>query len=140
MLFRSNNPFRRLIANLRGQDPANPNADYVDTLEHYAQVHRTSRFNSVFILGGLNYGTQDYIGQQLEIIVTYLLFKRDAKIYWRFYTEPDPSDPEADTFFYWTPTLIQTFADQFNFEIVELMDDADNSLYSYWYSYNRAQW
>ena len=90
-----------------------------------------------FCLGGLNYGTQDYIQQQIATIDK-ILYPRDAKIYWRFYTAPIEGDPNAANFFYWTPDLINYFANLFNYEVVEMMDDANNSIYSYWWSNNRS--
>ena len=130
-----NNPFYGMISNLTGIDPYNPLADHAMTVEQFAYSYKADKFNVAFCLGALNFGSQAEIQAKLATIIS-TLRKRDGRIYFRFYTNP-PSDSPGN-FFVWTYDLVQYFAELFNFEIMAMAPDADNTIYAEWWSNNRS--
>ena len=120
-----NNPFKGMIANLRGIDPVNPNADVVITLEQYVVTHRTTRYNVAFCLDAFN-GTEDYIRSQIALLMQKMQ-KRDVRIYWRTTTVGD---------YPWTFDMHQRLAEQFDYHVLEAVYDANNTIYTEWLSNN----
>lgn len=132
-----NNPFHNMIPNLIGVDPYNSKADYVMTTEQFAYSHKAQQFNVAFLLGAVNFGTQAEIQAKISLVIS-MLRKRDARIYFRCYTVPPEGAPA--NFFSWSYDLQMYFANLFNFSIVDMEAEADNSIYAEWWSNNRSMW
>lgn len=130
-----NNPFQGLIPNLTGQDPYDPRADAVMTLEQFAYTNVAQKFNTAFVLGGINFGTQQEIESQIATVCR-LLRTRDARIFWRAYTQAPPDSP--NNFFAWDYNLQMSMAAKFNFEIVDIEADTNNTIYAEWLSLSRS--
>jgi hypothetical protein len=129
------NPFKGMVPNLVGQDPYNSKADTVMTMDQFAYTNIAQKFNVAFVLGGINYGTQAEIDQQIATVVK-LLRKRDGRIYWRCYTQPPVGGPP--NFFAWDYTKQMAAAAMFNFEIIDMEADTGNTIYAEWWSNSRS--
>jgi hypothetical protein len=117
-----NNPFKGMIPNFLGIDPANSAADYVITLEDYTRTHNTTKFNVAFCLNAFDNGTEDYIESQVASVVQ-LMVKRDARIYWRTNT--------AGTY-HWTVDAHTRLAAMFNYRVVGATAETGNNIYAEW--------
>lgn len=115
-----NNPFKGMLANLRGIDPTNPKADYKLSLQDYANAHRATKFNVAFCLNAFDNGTPEYIISQVALVIQ-LMNKRDARIYWRTATNS-----------FWTFAQHTALAHQFNYHIAGMTTDANNTIYAEW--------
>lgn len=128
------NPFKGIIPNLVGIDPAFPEADFQLSLEDYVVSHRTLRFNVAFCLGSINFGTREDIEHQIDL-VTRILKARDTRIYWRCNPgQKDHGNAEcADVPFYdWSFDEHVRLAEKFNYEIREMEWDSRNRIYAEW--------
>ena len=74
------NPFKGLIKNLIGIDPAFEEADYKLTLEDFVSS-TNKKFDVIFCLGSINFGTREDIERQIELLS--FLLTDHGKIYWR---------------------------------------------------------
>ena len=124
------NPFKQLIANLVGIDPAFGQADYMTTIEDFVT---DLRFDVAFCLGSINFGTEETILKQIQLVVN--LLNPSARIYWR--CNPGLKDHgniqcQDIEFFAWTPKILEQYAKQFNFEVVDLRNDFNNRIYCEW--------
>ena len=124
------NSFKPLIANLIGIDPAFGQADYQTTIEDFVT---DQRFDVALCLGSINFGNENTIRNQIKCVVN--LLKPTARIYWR--VNPGLQDHgnkecQAIEFFPWSPRLLNDFAKEFGFEVVELKNDLNNRLYCEW--------
>jgi hypothetical protein len=132
------NPFKGLIPNLVGVDPAFDQADYKLTLEEYATAHPAQKFNVAFCLGSVNFGTQGEIEHQIDL-VTKLLHKRDSRIYWRCNPgSADHGNQECNQidFFPWSCDELIRLAEKFGFRVVDMDWDSNNRIYAEWWSTN----
>lgn len=124
------NPFKSLIANLVGIDPAFGQADVMTTIEEF---RTEQRFDVAFCLGSINFGSEENIKNQIKCVVN--LLQPTARIYWR--VNPGRQDhgnkecKEID-FFPWSPKLLKEYAKEFGFKLIDLKQDLNNRLYSEW--------
>ena len=124
------NSFKSLIANLVGIDPAFGQADVMTTIEEF---NTEQRFDVALCLGSINFGTEENIKNQIKCVVN--LLQPNARIYWR--VNPGRQDhgnkecKEID-FFPWTPQLLEEYATEFGFDLVEIKQDLNNRLYCEW--------
>ena len=72
------NPYKNLIKNLVGIDPANDAADHKEQIEFF---DTDQRFDVAFCLGSLNFGDKTVVEYQIGRIMR--LMKPKSKIYWR---------------------------------------------------------
>jgi hypothetical protein len=124
------NPFKTLIANLVGIDPAFSQSDCQTTIEDFKT---DQRFDVAFCLGSINFGNEANIKNQIKCVVD--LLNPEARIYWR--VNPGRQDhgnkecKEID-FFQWTPNLLEQYAKDFGFNITEIKEDLNNRIYCEW--------
>jgi hypothetical protein len=124
------NIFKPLIANLIGIDPAFKQADVMTTIEEFKTEQR---FDVAFCLGSINFGNKETITNQIKCVVN--LLKPTSRIYWR--CNPGLKDhgnqqcSEID-FFPWSPQLLNEYANEFGFKIVEIRNDFNNRIYCEW--------
>jgi hypothetical protein len=124
------NVFKPLVANLVGIDPAFAQADVVTTIENFATEQR---FDVAFCLGSINFGQEQTIKHQIQCVVN--LLKEQARIYWR--CNPGLQDHgnlqcQQIDFFPWSPALLEQYANEFGFKVVEIQQDLNNRLYAEW--------
>jgi len=124
------NSFKTLIANLVGIDPAFGQADHQTTIENFSTKQR---FDVAFCLGSINFGNEKTIKNQIQCVVK--LLKPTARIYWR--VNPglqDHGNKECKSieFFPWSVPLLITYAEEFNFQVVDIKDDLNNRIYCEW--------
>ena len=124
------NFFKPLIKNLVGIDPAFLQADIVTTIENFTT---NQKFDVAFCLGSINFGDEHVIKNQIKCVVN--LLKPSSRIYWR--CNPGLKDHgnqqclEID-FFPWSPQLLNEYANEFGFKIVEIRNDYNNRIYCEW--------
>lgn len=124
------NSFKPLITNLVGIDPAFSRADVMTTIEDFKTEQR---FDVAFCLGSINFGSEEIIKNQIDCVVN--LLNPTARIYWR--VNPGLQDhgnkecKEID-FFPWSSKLLEKYANEFGFKIVEICDDFNNRIYCEW--------
>ena len=124
------NPFKGHIANLTGIDPAFDQADYKCTIEEFES---NVTFDVAFCLGSINFGTEETVLTQIKCVVN--LLKPHGRIYWRCNPgrrDHGNSECEAIDFFPWTKQLHKKYAEQFDFELVDIQDDNNNRIYAEW--------
>jgi len=131
----ANNPFKGMIANLVGVDPVNSAADQVMTMEQFAYSFKSQKFDVAFCLGSINYGTDADIQRQIATVID-VLKKRDSRIYWRCFA--GGTDQAGNPYYPWTFDKHVEFAELFNFSVVEMYPDANNSIYAEWLTNNRS--
>ena len=118
----ANNPFKGMVPNFRGQDPNNTRADYVMTIDQYAAVHKTSKFNNAMVLNGLDNVPAGGMDHYVRVIAS-VMVKRDARIFWR--TATNNTYP-------WTFAEHARLAALINYEIVALTMETDIDIYAEW--------
>ena len=123
-----NNPFKGMIPNFRAQDPANPNADYVMSIDQYEAAHKTNKFNVALILNGFDDAEIGSMDIYVKIIAN-LMFKRDAKIFWR--TAVNGAYP-------WTFDEHTRLAALINYSVVGMVMETDTEIYAEWNSNVRS--
>ena len=119
-----NNPFKGMIANFRAQDPVNPHADFVMTIDYYASIHRAAKFHIAMILNGLDNvapGGMDYYVK----VIAGLMVKRDARIFWR--TAMNGSYP-------WTFDEHTRLAASINYSVEAMAMETETDIYAEWTS------
>lgn len=124
------NPYKSLIANLVGIDPAFGQADYQTTIEDFVTEQQ---FDVAFCLGSINFGDADNIRNQIQCVIN--LLKPTARIYWR--VNPGRRDHgnkecQAIDFFPWSAELLDEYAKDFGFALVDVKQDLNNRLYAEW--------
>lgn len=124
------NLFKQRIPNLIGIDPAFDQADIKTTIE---ELNIDKKFDVAFCLGSINFGSEDVIRQQIKCVVNHL--KPKSRIYWR--CNPGLKDHgnkqcQDIDFFPWSPQLLEQYAHEFGFRIVEIKEDFNNRLYCEW--------
>lgn len=124
------NPFKTLIPNLVGIDPAFGEADVMTTIEDF---RTEQRFDVAFCLGSINFGTEENIKNQIECVVN--LLNPCARIYWR--CNPGLKDHgnkqcQDINFFPWRIDLLKQYAEEFGFDVVDVKNDFNNRIYCEW--------
>jgi hypothetical protein len=120
----ANNPFKGMVPNFRGQDPTNPNADFILPIDDYAKTHKTSKFNNAIILNGFDTypaGSLDYWVQ----VIASLMFKRDSRIFWR--TAINNTYP-------WTFDEHIRLAATINYSVIGMVMETETDIYAEWNS------
>ena len=102
------NPFRALLPNVVGIDPAFEQADVHCTIEQFVT---DQLFDVATCLGSINFGSRDTIELQVAKVVS--LLKPAARIYWRLNPgRKDHADPACQQipFFPWTLEYLNELA------------------------------
>jgi hypothetical protein len=128
------NPFKSLVKNVIGIDPAFAQADYKCTIEEY-EPNRL--FDVATCLGSINFGTSEIIERQIEKVVSCLT--PSSRIYWRL--NPGRRDHDNKqcldiSFFPWTFDKLNVFAKKHNYvQTVEKIDEhlTRPRLYAEWH-------
>jgi hypothetical protein len=127
------NPFKQLVKNAYGIDPANNAADEKVSIENFVP---TKKYDVITCLGSINFGDEEIISKQIEKVVDCL--SSSGRIYWRL--NPGRKDHTSDLcnripFFPWTFEKLKEFADLHSFEQCnEAVDEDDRivRLYAEW--------
>jgi len=125
------NPFRGIIANLVGIDPAFEQADHQVTIEQYLP---NRQFDVALCLGSINFGPLSKITEQIEQVISWL--KPRARIYWR--CNPglkDHGNAECNSidFFPWSIELHQVLSKHYGFELKEVkIESTKQRIYAEW--------
>lgn len=127
------NPFKGLIHNLVGIDPAFPEADYQLSLEDFFSKHSNQQFDVAFCLGSINFGNATDIERQIDMVSN--LLTSDGRIFWR--CNPGLQDHRNDdckyiSFYPWSFEEHTRLSQQFGFTIVKLEWDIHNRIYAEW--------
>jgi hypothetical protein len=128
------NPFKSLVKNAYGIDPANDAADLQVSIEDFVPQRK---YDVITCLGSINFGDETIIANQISKVVSCL--KDQGRIYWRL--NPGRTDHKSELckkipFFPWTFEKLQTFADLHGFkQINETVDQGENvvRLYAEWH-------
>jgi hypothetical protein len=128
------NPFRGLVKNVIGIDPARDEADFRVTIEEF---YATKKFDVAVCLGSLNFGTDAVISRQIQRVVDCL--KPTARIYWRL--NPGRHDHASERcqgipFYNWSHRRLQDFAALHNFHQYNEQSETNGSvvrLYAEWH-------
>jgi hypothetical protein len=124
------NPFKGLIPNLFGIDPAFDQADMKIGID---DLQTNKKFDVAFCLGSINFGTVEDIERQTAKVVSLLNTK--ARIYWRCNPgSKDHKNEECDNinFYPWTVEEHVRLSDKFGFKLVECVWDTNNRIYAEW--------
>jgi hypothetical protein len=125
------NPFKGLIPNLVGIDPANEQADYKVTIEDFKSDRL---FDVALCLGSINFGNVTDISKQIESLITHL--KPNARIYWR--CNPGLQDHGNEeckkiNFFPWSFEWHRQLSMHYGFQIKELAWETNKKrIYAEW--------
>lgn len=128
------NPFKPLVKNVIGVDPAFEQADFKCTIEDY-EPNRL--FDVSTCLGSINFGTIDVIEIQIAKVVSCLASK--SRIYWRLNPGRHDHDNEECLhipFFPWTFEKLNMFSKKYNYlQTVELVEQhlTRPRLYAEWH-------
>jgi len=109
------NVFKDKIPNLLGIDPANNAADIKISIEEFEP---DDKFDVAFCLGSIHFGDELKITKQISKVVSIL--KDTSRIYWRCnpgYHDHDDELCSTISFFPWTKTKMEFFANMFNYQI-----------------------
>jgi hypothetical protein len=127
------NPFKGLIKNLVGIDPARQEADIITTIEDYKP---TELFDIAFCFGSINFGNDITILKQISSVVNCL--KEKSTIYWRcnpgLYDHKDELC-EKINFYPWTFERLSFYANFFGYTMHNSARDTDGKnirLYCEW--------
>ena len=130
------NPFKKLVNNCIGIDPAMDEADVRVTIEDF---YATRRFDVATCLGSINFGDDAVISRQINKIVTCM--KPASRIYWRL--NPGRRDHASERcqgipFYPWSFERLQTFAELHNYRQVNPQTESNGRvvrLYAEWHRY-----
>ena len=112
------NPFKGLIKNLVGIDPAFPQADFNGTIEEYES---DELFDVAFCLGSINFGDEAKIRREIEKVIS--LLTPNGRIYWRCNparTDHDSDKCEEINFFDWSLAYHEQFCKDYGFELYDV--------------------
>ena len=115
-------PFKGKIINLIGIDPANDAADYVMSIEEYAEAFQQGSdtlFDVAFVFGSINFGDYDTFDTQIKSL-NKIMNLHEAKIFWRCNpARADHGNEECKDikFFPWSEEYMQEFADKYGYKI-----------------------
>ena len=115
---------------LWGIDPANDKADEVVSWEKFV-AHKD--FNVYFILGSLNFGTEENVEQQIAKLAK--VTKKGDRIYWR--QNPGTGDHpwkgvEKVQFYPWSFEKNEEWCDKYSFKLHKIKQDSGNRIYAEW--------
>lgn len=124
------NPFKGLIPELLGIDPAFDQADVRIGIDEF---ETDERFDVAFCLGSINFGSVTDVERQITKVVS--LLKRNARIYWR--SNPGSQDHKNEEcanidFYPWTIEEHIRLATKFGFKLMECSWDNNNRIYAEW--------
>ena len=128
------NPFKGLVKNVVGIDPARDEADFRVTIEEF---HATKKFDVAVCLGSLNFGDDAVISRQIQKVVDCL--KPTARIYWRL--NPGRRDHASEKcqgipFYPWNHRRLQDFAALHDFHQYNEQEETNGRvvrLYAEWH-------
>lgn len=122
------NPFKKLLKNVVGVDPAFDQADFKCTIEEFAEKEDFAlpivKFDVATCLGSINFGDVAVIERQIDKVVGCL--KPTSRIYWRLNPgRQDHDNPECAKipFFPWTFEILKGFAKKHNY--VQTVEEID---------------
>jgi hypothetical protein len=127
------NPFKQLVKNVIGIDPARDEADYKTTLESF---YYKEKFTVATCLGSINFGDENIIADQISKLVS--LMADQSRIFWRL--NPGRNDHknqhcEKIIFFPWSFSKLNKFAEKHGYvqsqEFIESNKDIMR-LYAEW--------
>jgi len=125
------NPFKGVIPNLIGIDPAFDEADVLATIENF---HTDEKFDVALCLGSINFGSLAVITRQIECVIGMLT--PTGRIYWRCnpgVADHGNSECERIDFFPWTIEWHSILAKYYGFEIEEIgIEENKNRIYATW--------
>jgi hypothetical protein len=127
------NPFKNLVKNCFGIDPANDGADLQVSIEDFVP---TRKYDVITCLGSINFGDESIISRQVEKVVSCL--EKNGRIFWRL--NPGRKDHESELckkvpFFPWSFEKLREFATVHGFSQVNETIDQDQNivrLYAEW--------
>lgn len=127
------NPFKSLLSNVIGVDPAFDEADFHVTIEDF---YATKLFDVATCLGSLNFGDDAVISRQINKMVSHL--KPHSRVYWRL--NPGRRDHASEKcqgipFYPWSHRRLQDFAELFDFRQYNEQTETNGSvirLYAEW--------
>ena len=125
------NPFKGLIKNLIGIDPAFDQADVRCGIDEF---ETDQKFDVALCLGSINFGDVSDIERHIAKVVS--LLKPTARIYWR--CNPGQQDHpskecEEINFYPWSVSEHIRLADKFGFDLVECSWEKNNRrIYAEW--------
>lgn len=130
------NPFKDLVKNVVGIDPARDEADHTVSIEDYSP---NRLFDVATCLGSINFGTEQRILAQIEKVVSCL--KVDAIIYWR--SNPGRKDHyhvdcNSIDFFPWSFELHKRYAKKFGFVCVNEQIESNGKVERLYCEWRRA--
>jgi hypothetical protein len=128
------NPFKKLLPNVIGIDPAMDEADVRVTIEDF---YATRKFDVATCLGSINFGDDVVVGRQVNKVVTCL--KDKSRIYWRL--NPGRRDHASEKcqgipFYPWSHERLQTFAELHDYRQVNEQTETNGRvvrLYAEWH-------
>jgi len=130
------NPFKSLLPNVVGVDPAFDEADFLVTIEDF---YATKRFDVATCLGSLNFGDDAVVGRQINKMVS--LLKQKSRVYWRL--NPGRRDHASEKcqgipFYPWNHRRLEEFAELHDFRQVNEQTETNGRvvrLYAEWHRY-----
>lgn len=128
------NPFKGIVKNVVGVDPAFDEADFMVTIEEF---YATKKFDVAACLGSLNFGDDAIISRQINKVVECL--KPTSRIYWRL--NPGRRDHASERcqgipFYPWSHRRLQDFAALHNYHQVNEQIESNGQvvrLYAEWH-------
>jgi hypothetical protein len=130
------NPFKSLVKNVIGIDPAFDQADVKCTIEEYQP---TRVFDVATCLGSINFGDEDIIERQIDKVVSCLA--PTSRIYWRLNPgRPDHGNMECFSvpFFPWTFEKLNLFAKKHNYLQTEEKIDENSTRKRFYAEWHRT--
>jgi hypothetical protein len=126
------NPFKGVIPNLIGIDPAFDQADYKCTIDDFVT---NNQFDVALCLGSINFGNAVDIERQITKIVS--LLKPHSRIYWRCnpgkQDHPDPGCEQIE-FYPWSIVEHIRLSSNFGFRLMECCWEQDGRrIYAEWH-------
>jgi len=128
------NYFKGKIHNLLGIDPIRTEADITTTILDY---ETTETYDVILILGSINFGSEEYILQQLKKVIS--LLSDDGKIYARVNPGIEDSESPWMDFFEWNEALIAKYANDFDLTISTDIQKDYNGRLMFVYSKKKIQ-
>jgi len=125
-------PYKDLVKNIVGIDPANDAADHKVRIEDF---ETDQRFDVAFCLGSLNFGDRATIINQINKVVSFL--KPKSRIYWRCnpgnYDHGNQMQYEID-FYPWRDNDHYTMAPQWGYTATTVKRDSgyNNRIFAVW--------
>lgn len=130
------NPFKGLVRNVVGVDPARSEADFMVTIEDF---YATRKFDVATCLGSLNFGDDAIVGRQINKMVS--LLKPRSRVYWR--VNPGRRDHASEKcqgipFYPWSFARLQDYAALHDYRQINQQTETNGKvvrLYAEWHRY-----